>query len=492
MVGITNYLRVANLACRKAFAVLAAIFLLLPTAFSHAAQDEHPPGITSSTNVILFIGDGMDEHQITMARNYLYGADGAFAMEQMPVRSSVRVHTLREDNPNQLRYVADSANTASTLATGLLTSKGRIATSAARDADQKTILEAAQKKGYRTGLVSTASLTDATPAAFAAHTSHRNCQSTKSMSAINHAVGKTQQCVPDLKAHGGPGSIAEQLATANIDVLLGGGMAFFNQPVEGSAQDLPSILDMALNHGHLMVKNEAELNAEKLQVAPATSKLLGLFAPIHLPVEWQGEQLRLAELMTTNKHSKAIFPTPFGCEKNPHHQGIPTLANMTGRALQVLSHNNNQGFFLMVEGASIDKQAHIRNPCGQIGELRAFDQAVTLGRQFAQQYPNTLIIVTADHGQAGQIVPLPETYQAASKAMRMAQYPTGHYAVLKTLSGELMAVNYSTNSSPQGLWEMHTGTNVPAYMEGPGLDEIPALIDQRDINQLMRHHLKLD
>ncbi|MDX2350536.1 MAG: alkaline phosphatase [Porticoccus sp.] len=487
MVGITHYLRVAILASRKAIAILAATLLLLTTVFSHAAQDEHPSKATSSTNVILFIGDGMDEHQITMARNYLYGADGAFAMEQMPVRSSVQVHTLREDNPNQLRYVADSANTASTLATGLLTSKGRISTSAAKDVDQETILEAAQKKGYRTGLVSTASLTDATPAAFAAHTSHRNCQSTKNMAEINPIQAKTQQCALDLKAHGGLGSIAEQLATANIDVLLGGGMALFNQPIEYQDNSRLNILEKAQSHGLRLVTT-----TNSLQPAVNTGQLLGLFANGHLPVEWRGENNRRAELITTDEQGKAIFPTPFSCEKNPHHNGTPTLAEMTEQALQVLTQNNNQGFFLMVEGASIDKQAHLRNPCGQIGELQAFDQAVAIGRQFYQQHSNTLIIVTADHGQAGQIVPLPESYLAASEAVHMAQYPTGHYAVLKTLSGELMAVNYATNSSPQGQWEMHTGNNVPVYMEGTGLDDVPILIDQRDINQLMRHHLKLD
>jgi alkaline phosphatase len=490
MVGISNSSRYTHLAIRKAPAVLILIFLLLPGVFSHAAPGNHPsktaPSTMPSTNVILFIGDGMDEHQITMARNYLYGADGAFAMEQMPVRSSVQVHTLREDNPNQFRYVADSANTASTLATGLLTSKGRISTSAVKNINQETILEAAQKKSYRTGLVSTASLTDATPAAFATHTSHRNCRTTKNMSVINRSVGKTQQCALDLKSHGGSGSIAEQLATANIEVLLGGGMTPFNQPVENHDKGQPHILDMALNQGYLLINQ-----AEELSITGYTSKLLGLFANKHLPVEWRGEKNQLAEKITTDNKGNAVFPTPFSCTTNPHHQGIPTLAQMTEQAIQLLSHNNQQGFFLMVEGASIDKQAHRRNPCGQIGELRAFDQAVAIGRQFAQQQPNTLIIVTADHGQAGQIVPLPESYQAASKAVHMAQYPAGHYAVLKTLSGELMAVNYATNSSPQGKWEMHTGTNVPAYMEGPGLDGVPALIDQRDINQLMRRHLKL-
>lgn len=506
MVRISNSPFFTHLTICKAPAVLILIFLLLPAVFSHAEPGKHPPktapSTTLPTNVILFIGDGMDEHQITMARNYLYGADGAFAMEQMPVRSSVKVHTLREDNPSQLRYVADSANTASTLATGLLTSKGRISTSASEDVDQETILEAAQIKGYRTGLVSTSSLTDATPAAFAGHISHRDCQSTKNMYVINRSVGKTQQCAGDLKKHGGPGSISEQLATAKIDVLLGGGLAYFNQPVENHDNGQPRILDTALHQGYLLITNTEELsvashtfkntpNKTSNKISNKPVKLLGLFANKHLPVEWSGENNRRAERITPDNKGSAIFPTPFSCTTNPHHNGTPTLAKMTERALQVLSHNNHQGFFLMVEGASIDKQAHKRSPCGQIGELRAFDKAVAIGRQFAKQQPNTLIIVTADHGQAGQIVPLPESYLAASKAVHMAQYPTGHYAVLNTLSGELMAVNYATNSSPQGQWEMHTGNNVPVYMEGPGLDDVPILIDQKDINQLMRHHLDL-
>jgi len=77
MAGITHYLRVANLASRKAFTILTTLFLLLPADFSHGAQGEHPSRITSSTNVILFIGDGMDEHQITMARSVILASVGA-------------------------------------------------------------------------------------------------------------------------------------------------------------------------------------------------------------------------------------------------------------------------------------------------------------------------------------------------------------------------------------------------------------------------------
>ena len=461
---------------------LAVILFALTPASNQASSDKHLTDHVSTLNVILFIGDGMDEHQITMARNYLYGPNALFAMEQMPIRSSVKVQTLREDNPKLFRHVADSANTASTLATGMLTSKGRIATAAASNQIQPTILEDAQLKGYRTGLVSTASLTDATTAAFASHSPHRDCESPKDMKTRHLFILPTQQCTNDQKEHGGRGSIAKQLTTASVDVLLGGGKKFFNQRAEGK-----KFLEITQDQGYALLKNTKDLLS-----VPDNHKLLGLFANKHLPVEWVGDNNRRAKQLTVNTDGDAIYPEPFACVPNAKYKNTPTLAQMTDKALSALSHNNSKGFFLMVEGASIDKQAHKRNPCGQIGELRAFDKAVAKGREFAATHPNTLVIVTADHGQAGQVVPLPESYQLASHAVATQQYPTGYYAVLKTLSGELMAVSYATNASPQGLWEMHTGTNVPAFMEGPGLSDVPITIDQRYINSLMRRHLKLD
>ncbi len=461
---------------------LAVIVFALTPASNQASSDKHLTDHLSTLNVILFIGDGMDEHQITMARNYLYGPNTLFAMEQMPTRSSVKVQTLREDNPKLLRYIADSANTASTLATGMLTSKGRISTAAASNQIQTTILEDAQLEGYRTGLVSTASLTDATTAAFASHSPHRDCESSKDMEAEHPFIPLTQQCIQNQKEHGGTGSIAKQLTTANVDVLLGGGTKYFNSQAKGKTSQ-----KIAQDQGYVLLKNTKDLLS-----VPDHHKLLGLFAKKHLPVEWAGSNNYRARQLTVNADGDAIYPAPFTCVPNAKHKNTPTLAQMTNKALSVLSNNNSKGFFLVVEGASIDKQAHKRNPCGQIGELRAFDQAVAKGRGFAKKYPNTLVIVTADHGQAGQIVPLPESYQLASNAVTTPQYPTGHYAVLKTLSGELMAVSYATNASPQGLWEMHTGTNVPAFMEGPGLNDVPITIDQRYINTLMRRHLKLE
>ncbi|WP_461481601.1 alkaline phosphatase [Porticoccus sp.] len=455
----------------RRLARVAPLLLAWTATLSLAA--EQPPA-----SVILFIGDGMDEHQVTLARNYLYGAEGALAMEQLPLRSSARVQTVREDDPGQFRYVADSANTATTLATGQLTSLGRIATSATTDQDQSTILEAAQKAGLRTGLVSTASLTDATPAAFAAHTAHRSCQSPADMAkAIGYAAA-TQQCMADQHSRGGKGSIAEQLLAANIDVLLGGGKRYFAQSSKGT-----DLQKAAASQGYKLLSRRREL----LEKGPG-SKLLGLFAPGHLPVEWIGEGNRRAQPIALNWLGEPQFSEPFACVDNPDHRGTPTLKEMTSAALTRLSADNAKGFFLMVEGAAIDKQAHRRNPCGEIGELRAFDLAVQAGREFARSHPNTLIIVTADHGQAGQIIPLPEYFLAWGNR----QYPPGYYAVLKTRSGELMAVSYATNAPPNGRGEVHTGVNVPVYLQGIDAAQVPPLMDQRQLNRLMRDHLGLN
>ncbi len=76
---------------------------------------------------------------------------------------------------------------------------------------------------------------------------------------------------------------------------------------------------------------------------------------------------------------------------------------MTDKAIELLS-KNEKGFFLQVEGASIDKQDHAANPCGQIGETVNFDEAVQRALEFAKKEGNTLVIVTADHAHASQIV----------------------------------------------------------------------------------------
>ena len=98
----------------------------------------------------------------------------------LSISSSIRLQLgferLRDDDGLTPVYVPDSASTGTAIASGIVTSRGRIGTTAKTDRDVPTILELAQAAGRRTGVVSTASITDATPAVFMAHTSVRFCQ----------------------------------------------------------------------------------------------------------------------------------------------------------------------------------------------------------------------------------------------------------------------------------------------------------------------------
>src|SRR5699024_4279292 len=95
---------------------------------------------------------------------------------------------------------------------------------------------------------------------------------------------------------------------------------------------------------------------------------------------------------------------PIECADNPERTAdMPDLAELTSSAIDLLS-TNDDGFFLQVEGASIDKQNHEANVCGQIGETVDLDEAVQQALEFAEQDGETLVLVTADHAHTSQIV----------------------------------------------------------------------------------------
>nr|MCS5634953.1 alkaline phosphatase [Myxococcota bacterium] len=270
--------KTGSVSCRFPWALALGCLLALmgpatgTLADSHAA---HPP------NVILIIGDGMDDQQITIARNYLVGSTGKMTLDELPVRSAAQVLTIDEADPSKAIYVADSANTATSMATGITTSRGRISTLAGSDEDVVTILEMAERKGMKTGLVATSSVTDATPAAFAAHVKIRICADPANMVDVTYKGMSLGGCPDDLIANGGPGSISEQLANSGVDVILGGGTANFETPTERGEQ---TVADLATKNGF-----EVVTSADELAAVPPGNRVLGLFASSTLPVRTRGE-----------------------------------------------------------------------------------------------------------------------------------------------------------------------------------------------------------
>jgi alkaline phosphatase len=440
-----------------------------PPSASPAVPADAPP------KVILIIGDGMDDHQITIARNYLVGHGGRLTLDDMPERAAVQVQTVAEENPSLPVYVADSANSATAMASGIVTSAGRIATTAGTDEDATTIMEQAIAAGFGTGIVTTSSVTDATPASFVAHISERLCEGPDGMVNRNERIPAfSTDCSADYKARGGRGSIAEQIAASKIDVVLGGGSRYFAQAAEGEPGR--TVSDVAASAGFHVIGSAAELRA-----LPRERRVLGLFAPSTMPVKWRGTGDAEAQLVVRAEDGAVQLPEPFACEPNPEFEGMPTLAQMAGAALERL--DDGRSFVLMIESASIDKQSHLRRPCGQIGELGQLDETLALVLEYARSHPETLVLVTADHGQAAKLVP--ET--SALAALNFAS--VGHFARIRTPEGALMGVNYATNDSP--IQEDHTGVQVPLLASGLGDRDLPAMIPQTQIYRLMAEHLGL-
>lgn len=431
-------------------------------------------------SVILIIGDGMDDHQITIARNYLVGSRGKLLIDRLPLRSTAQVLTIDNDNPDKAIYVADSANSATSMATGVVTSIGRIGTSAGDDKDLVNIVELAHRQGLKTGIVSTASITDATPASFYAHISTRDCENPDMMVGTDPYFDMVIDCSPDLKSNGGLGSISEQLIDSGVHVALGGGMKHFTPLAEGSDQ---TVLELAKESGYQLVSNATELDGS------GAGKLLGLFSPSTMPVMWRGQDDRAAEKpdpsFLNRIHSmlgSVTYPEPMDCESNPEYIDIPSISLMTQTALDRLTEEDERNFFLMVESASIDKQSHQRKACGSIGELKQLDESLAVAMKFAESHPDTLILVTADHGQAAQLVPERTLYSG----IPVPVYTPGHVARINTSEGVIMAVNYATNDF---VSEEHTGVNIPLLSNDVGQGSVPAMVTQPEIFDIIKSHL---
>ncbi|CAB4931964.1 unannotated protein [freshwater metagenome] len=402
------------------------------------------------TSVILLIGDGMDDSMITAARNYSVGAAGRLALDELPATGAMTTYGLLTgpgpDHP--IAYVSDSAATASGFSTGRKTVDGRISQgpSSAQDVpgeDHETVLEAFARLGMPTGNVSTADITDATPAAAAAHVNARSCQDPTTMDA----------CPSARKSAGGRGSIAEQLVDNEVDVLLGGGRERWDRLLEDGSQTL---LDYATTtYGYRLLGTADDLDAvDDLDDGP----VLGLFAPNHLTRSY-------APLVA----ARGGATTPDGTCTAQDRGTEPTLRQMTAKAIELL--DNPDGFFLQVEGASVDKAEHERDICGAIGELEELDQAVEVALAHQRAHPDTLVIVTGDHAHSTQIV----TNDAGGLRT----------ATVVTADGVPMTVAYSSSEGGDPRRSSHTGTQIRVAAVGPQADRVTGVIDQTDLFALM-------
>ena len=453
-------------------------------------------GNKKAKNVVLFIGDGMGDSEITVARDYLKGANGHFdgldAVGQPSALDDVQAGTgqyttfsvgngskdsavgkdgdgklVANPNPGKLTPVTDSSASGSAWATGTKTYNNAV------DVDiygnpQLNLFELAKAAGKATGNVTTAEIQDATPAVLESHSSERACYGPQGKTDGTSNNASKQCLINQLKENGGIGSISEQLLDTRADVTIGGGSKYFRQTVQGGEYKGKTVWEQAKEMGFQTVENDpAAMNA--LQYKDG-QPVLALMSDGNMPTKFNPSKA------TAKDPAKDANPTV--CTPNADWLGNQgsSLKDMTKKTLDLLNDNPNgqkNGFFLQVEGASIDKQDHAGNACGQIGETDDFDQAIAYAMQNVD-LTNTLVIVTADHAHTSQILNAQPAYALST--------------VLKTADGNNMVVSYGTaqddsrdaDGGYNGGDMEHTGTQLRIAASGPGAQRVIGLTDQTD------------
>ena len=329
----------------------------------------------------------------------------------------------------------------------------------------KTLLEEAEHGGYRTGVVSTARITHATPAAAYAHSPDRNWE--------------LPGMVPE-EARGECADIARQLVEFpdgdGVDVVLGGGRAMF-MPTSaadpeggtGRRRDGRNLVEewLAAREDRRFVFDQAGFEG-----LPKTGQVLGLFEASHMEFE---------------------------ADRAGDTGGEPSLKDMTAYAIENL--DSGQGFFLIVEGGRIDHAHHAGNAYRALIDAIAFSHAVAVAAAMTDP-ADTLIVVTADHshtltisGYSARGNPI-LGFAAGENGKPLKDIAGVAYTTLGYANGpgarrpeeelEPTDRDYRQRATHPMLSETHAGEDVPAYAIGIGAGGVAGVMDQHELHGVMR------
>ncbi len=179
---------------------------------------------------------------------------------------------------------------------------------------------------------------------------------------------------------------------------------------------------------------------------------------------------------------RPLLPEPFSCEPNPAFAAMPTLPAMARTALDAARRRRLVSCSWSNRRRSTSSRI-CGGPAGKSASLSQLDDTLEVVLDYARAHPETLVLVTADHSQAAQLVPETSVLAGLNAAS------PGFFARVRTPEGVLMGVNYATNDST--LQEDHSGADVPLFASGPGAEQIPASIRQAEIFALLTRHLGL-
>lgn len=286
------------------------------------------------SNIIMLVADGMSAGTLTCS-DHLSHLVRKKGLTWMNLYRQEGTHFGYMDMRSLDSWVTDSSAASSSWGSGSRIRNGAV--NALPDGRELTPLYTVLKEaGWKRGLVTTTEITHATPAGFACND----------------------------RSRGSADKFAEQYLEREVDVLLGGGFKYFNPSKRKDKKDLPAAYAKA---GYTVVQNRKALAG-----AADKGRLLGLFADSHLPftVDHRNDDSLQAE--------------------------VPTLAEMTSAALKRLSGEGR--FILQVEGGRVDHGCHSCDAAGAFYDMLAFDEALDVCLEFQKQNPDTLLVITTDHG----------------------------------------------------------------------------------------------
>lgn len=334
------------------------------------------PNNNKAKNIILFIGDGMGISTVTGSRIFegqQRGVDGErnqLSFEKLPYLALSKTYSANQQTP-------DSAPTMSAIITGVKTNDGVLSLNQSVTRDEtdnaviqanktQTILEQAETHGLAAGIISTARITHATPAATYAHIPNRDWESNAQL-----PVKAVETGVKDIAVQ----LIDHMQHNKGLKVILGGG----RQHLLPNTQSDPEYVKKAgkrtdgrdlVNEFKTVTKGEYVWNKQQFDAINPNkvTHLLGLFEPSHMQYEH---------------------------DRPKDKAGEPSIAEMTSKAIDILK-QNEKGYFLMVEAGRIDHASHAGNAYRTFSDTVALSDAVKVAMEKVD-LQDTLIIVTADH-----------------------------------------------------------------------------------------------
>ena len=416
---------------RRSFLFLLSSSVLL-TSWSAAADGE-------AKSAILFIGDGMGLTQVTAARIFQGNArDGKLSLDTFEHTAIVRTYS-------ENGMVTDSGAAATAFSTGYKTTNLRIGMSA-DGKPLENIFEAAKRAGKSVGIVTTTSVTHATPASFFAHVPNRTDE---------NAIA------------------AQFLDSADVDVLMGGGRRYFlprsvkdhESDRPGSRRDDRNLIKEASDAGYRVIQRLSEFDQllKEVNGGAATDRVLGLFNPGHMQ---------------------------YSADRTKDSWGEPTIEAMTTLAIKVLERNPN-GFVLMVEGGRIDHGGHDNKAHLALTDLIAFDTAIGTAREIRSSAKDTLLVVSADHETGGMSINGYGPIEIQGDALFSTKVQAGGEDIITFATGpgakrpdgdvDKKAAHYRQPAIVQGASATHTATDVIAWASGPGADAFHGTINNSDV-----------